>query len=220
MEIEHIKLQYDRLQRHYNAALKEKDAISFLDFSHALRVWVEMKHNIDAHAKEKKVTFEFKSFVIQKPIKDILKGSKYTYLPLASGVPSPGVEITGFRRTNRAFSPEELKKIVEAGPPIPEKNELTYSQWIASGIYDVPSEDPKHPKISISREILIKRVANILGASHPQGTEDGDQGENKFDKYIKELHSIVIGEGYPATYYQLLEIGKDILDSVPKIFIN
>ena len=47
MELEHIKLQYDRLKRHYNRALNEKDIISFLDFSHSLRIWVDLKFNID-----------------------------------------------------------------------------------------------------------------------------------------------------------------------------
>jgi len=65
---------------------------------------------------------------------------------------------------------------------------------------------------------MIKRVANILGASHPQGTEFSEDTENRFDSYIKELHQLKIADGYPATYYQLLEISQEILDKVKIIF--
>src|SRR2546423_7720220 len=53
MDTEHIKLQYDRLGRHHSAALKDKDPISFLDLSHALRIWVDMKSSVDALAAAK-----------------------------------------------------------------------------------------------------------------------------------------------------------------------
>ena len=39
MDINHIHLQYDRLARHHQAAMKTKDPISFLDLAHALRIW-------------------------------------------------------------------------------------------------------------------------------------------------------------------------------------
>jgi hypothetical protein len=48
MDIEQVRLQYDRLNRHYQGELS-KDPISFLDFSHTLRMWVDMKALIDLH---------------------------------------------------------------------------------------------------------------------------------------------------------------------------
>lgn len=58
MDITHIKLQYDRLQRHYSASLEAKDPISFLDLSHALRIWVDMKAAVDALAEHLGVTLK------------------------------------------------------------------------------------------------------------------------------------------------------------------
>lgn len=97
----------------------------------------------------------------------MLKGSKYTYLPLASGVQSPGVEVRGVRVINRALSPEEVKKLYEAGPPVAQPSRLSFSEWLASGIYEVPSDDEKHPHLRISREILVKRVGKHPGRKSP-----------------------------------------------------
>lgn len=166
MDIEQVRLQYDRLNRHYQGALG-KDPISFLDFSHTLRVWVDMKALIDTLAQSQGIEFNLKNLILTKELQKNLKSSKYKYLPLASQVPSPDVKVIGFTMTNRALTPDEIKKRYEAGPSKVQKTKLTFSQWLASGIYDVPSEDIQHPKITISRESLIKRVANILGASHP-----------------------------------------------------
>jgi hypothetical protein len=89
---------------------------------------------------------------------------------------------------------------------------MDFIAWLGAGVYEVPTSDPAHRHIQLSREILIKRTANILGASHPAGMEDGDT-ENRFDPYIKDLHRLVLADGYPATYYQLLEFSKDIIDA-------
>jgi hypothetical protein len=218
MDIGQIKLQYKRLARHHSVALKEKDPISFLDLSHALRIWVDMKAFVDEVAKKKGVALRFTNPVVSKEVKKILKGSKYTYLPLASGVGSPRIEIKGVRVINRALTPEEVKNLYEAGPPVAEPSKLSFSEWLGSGVYEVPSGEEKHPHIKISREILIKRVANILGASHPAGTEAAEAAENKFDLYVLDLHGVLLADGYPATYYQLLEIGNDILVGTECLF--
>jgi hypothetical protein len=177
-----------------------------------------MKNDIDALVRVKNIQLRLANTTTPKGVKNVLKGSKYTYLPLGSGVESPGVEVRGIRIINRALSPDEVKKLYEAGPPRAQPTSLQYSEWLASGIYEVPSQDKVHPQIRISREILIKRVANILGASHPIGSEEGDERENRFDPYILELHNIKLADGYPATYYQLLEIAGDILDAIKVLF--
>lgn len=131
---------------------------------------------------------------------------------------SPGVEIKGMSVIDRALSPQEIKKLCEAGPPVAQKSKLSFSEWLASGVYEVPSGEEQHPHLTISREILIKRVANILGASHPAGIEAADSGENRFDPYVLDLHGVQLADGYPATYYQLLEIANDILENTKCLF--
>lgn len=211
MDIKHLHLQYDRLSRHYEAALTTKDEISFLDLAHALRVWVDMKSSVTQMAKEQGITLGLKHHTPPKYIKKSLQGATQTYIPLASKVESPGVQVSGIRITNRALTPEEIKKRAAMGPPIAQTSQMSFSEWMAAGVIEVPSNNPGHPHIKLSREIIIKRVANTLGASHPAGMAEDDPLENQFDPYVHDLHRIIIADGYPATYYQLLEIAGELL---------
>lgn len=219
MTIEHVKLQYDRLERHYQLALREQDPIAYLDLSHSLRIWVDMKNKIDEICSAQEINLELNNIVKQKALKKILKGATHKYLPLGNGVASPNIEMKGIQIIDRALDANDVKKLFEAGPPRVQNSKLSFSKWLNSSIYEVPSPDDAHPHITISREIMIKRIANILGASHPQGTEFSEDTENRFDSYIRELHELIIADGYPATYYQLLEISQEILDKVKKIFV-
>lgn len=213
MDRDHLAQQRKRLKRHYSDALANRDPVSFLDLAHVLRIWVELKGTVDAEAQASSASLSFPNPRFSKADRPLLKGDRHIYLPIASGVDSPGVEIKGLRITNRALTPEEIKARFEAGPPMSQHVSLSFTQWLAAGIYEVPATDERHPHIRISREILIKRVANILGASHPAGADRADEFENRFDPYVLELHGIVIADGYPATYYQLLEIAKDVLSA-------
>jgi hypothetical protein len=213
MNIEHLRVQYDRLARHHAAALQAKDEISFLDLAHALRIWVDMKVAVADLAKDKGPDLLLAHHSQPKYFKKSLKGARHTYIPLASGVESPGVQVKGFIFTNRALTPEEIKQRAAMGPPVAQVSKMTFSEWMAAGVLEVPSPDAAHPHLKISREMMIKRVANVLGASHPAGMEQDDPQENRFDQYILELHGLSIA-GYPATYYQLLEIAGELLEKV------
>lgn len=215
MDINHIRLQYERLTRHYLAALETKDEISFLDLAHALRIWVDLKDQVTQLAKELGAQLPFAHYTQPKIFKRSLQGSRYVYIQLASGVESSGVQVKGGLATNRASKPEEIAKRVAIGRPIARAaTNMTYAEWLAVGVIVAPSNDPKHPHLPISREIMIKRVANTLGASHPAGMDNNDLQEKKFDPYIKELHTIRLADGYPATYYQLLEIASVLLQGI------
>ena len=213
MNLTHLHLQFDRLRRHHEAALQTKDEISFLDLAHALRIWVDMKTDVTRLASDLGVQLSLRHHQPPRFIKRSLKGATHTYIPLASGVPSSGVQVAGIRITNRALTPEEIKQRASAGPPIARVTEMTFAEWMAAGVIEVPSGDTTHPHLTLSRETLIKRIANKLGASHPAGMEDDDPRENRFDTYIIDLHSIQLVD-YPATYYQLLEIAGELLARV------
>ncbi|WP_146152076.1 hypothetical protein [Ahniella affigens] len=171
-----------------------------------------MKKFVDELANESGTSLGFANYSTPKKVKQVLKGSRRVQLPLASGVDSPGVQLKGLTFVNRALSAEELDTIYKAGPPVGQDSQLSFTEWLACGIYEVPSGIDEHPQLWISREILIKRVANALGASHPAGTSDADSAENRFDRHILQLHNVKVADGYPATYYQLIEIGKDVLE--------
>jgi hypothetical protein len=59
----------------------------------------------------------------------------------------------------------------------------------------------------IPREILIKRIANTLGGSHPEGNEPSS---NQFDNAVKNLNAKSIAER-PLSYYILIKSAYDIL---------
>ena len=174
-----------------------------------------MKAGVDELAQMNGISLALPHVAPTRLEKKALKGGGVMYLPLASGVPSPGGQVWGVRVTYGRSRHEEV-----AGRPVPEPpkttpTELSFTNWLGAAIYWAPSDDPQHSELPISREILIKRVANVLGASHPAGTEDSDK-ENRFDPYIRALHNFTILDS-PATYYQLLEIAKDTILAMTKL---
>ena len=211
MNLHQLHLQYDRLLRHHGSALRTKDEVSFLDLAHTLRVWADMKVAVTRIAQEHNRNLTLAHHTFQKSIKQSLRGATHMSLPLAAGVESPGVQVSGLRITNRVLTPEEIMKRAQMGPPKAVPSTMKFSEWLAAGIFEVPSGEPNHPHLTIFRETMIRRVANILGASHPVGMESDDQPEKRFDSYILELHAIKLADGYPATYYQLLEIAGELL---------
>ena len=110
-------MQYDRLERHHKQALNTQDLISFLDLSHSLRIWVDMKNKIDELVEEQEIKLKLNNIVKNKALKKILKGATHRYLPIGNGVDSPNVQIKGIQIIDRALNADEVKKLYEAGPP-------------------------------------------------------------------------------------------------------
>lgn len=65
---------------------------------------------------------------------------------------------------------------------------------------------------SISREVLIRRVANTMGGSHPAGAE----ALSDFDPAVQELMHTSVG-GVPVPYFILLKSAQDILEIAPRL---
>jgi hypothetical protein len=80
MNFYHLRLQYDRLARHYSSALRDKDEISYLDLAHALRVWVEMKATVTEIARRRNLQLELTHHTPPKSVKKSLKGTVHIYL--------------------------------------------------------------------------------------------------------------------------------------------
>ena len=45
--MKNYKLQLNRLKRHYETSINTYDVISFLDLAHSLRIWTELKNNVE-----------------------------------------------------------------------------------------------------------------------------------------------------------------------------
>ncbi|MBU3216577.1 hypothetical protein LL033_18080 [Clostridium estertheticum] len=216
MSFEDIKTQYQRLQRHYKFAITDKNEVSFLDLAHCLRIWADMKKEVDLIIKEKKINIKFPNNVVTKNLKDALKGHKYYSIPLSSGGGSnEGIQITGMRYTFEALTPEEIMKRAKLGRPLSKNVDLTFSQWLGSEVIEF--NENGNERLGISREMIIRRVANMLGASHPKGMEEPSEDGNRFDTHISFLHSMCTG-GVPLTYCQLIEIADIIIKKFKIIF--
>ncbi len=124
-----------------------------------------MKNEIDELTEAKGLILKLSNPVSSKHIKMALKGNSYTYLPLSSGVDSPIIKMMGMMSIVTNGSADEVaelaKKLYEAGLPTGLPTTLRYSEWLASGIYEVPSNDKLHPHVRISREIRI--ISKIRG---------------------------------------------------------
>ena len=211
-----IKLQIKRLERHLLLA-KNGDEVAFLDLAHSLRVVSELKAQIDDLIKNSQLSTEWPNINKNNKIKKLLRGSKYFEIPLVSKKENPqqGIQIKDLKIINRALSAEEVKDLYLAGPLVEKPTNLTFSQWLASEV--IYTTDKDNRRIGITRETLIKRIANLLGGSHPNGSENDTTEENFFDHYVRELNSMRVAEDYPVTYYQLIEMAEIVVDKINKI---
>jgi hypothetical protein len=215
MDAQQFRLQLARLERHYTRAQNERDAISFLDLAHVLRIWTEMKSDVDDLARARGVSLNLPHLAPTQLQRQARKGGGVIDLPLAGGVSGPTGTVWGVRLTLGRSRHEEIEGKPVREPPKAVPTKMSFTDWLAAAVYWAPSDDPKHRELAISREIIIKRVANVLGASHPAGKEDSDS-ENRFDPYIKNLHNLQVLD-LPATYGQLLEIAKPIIEAAQKL---
>lgn len=216
MDKNDIKIQIKRLKRHLSLA-KNGDEVAFLDLAHSLRTVSELKTQIDDLMKNSQLLITLPNVNKNKKIKRLLNGSRYLEIPLVSKKENPqqGIQVKDLLIVNRALSAEEIKEMYLAGPLNEEPTNLTFSQWLASEILYTTDKDGK--RIGITRETLIKRVANLLGGSHPDRGENVTIEEKSFDSYIRELNSMKVAGDYPVTYYQLIEIAEIITDKLDRI---
>ena len=210
MNEKHLKIQFRRLRRHLKSTTARYDDVALLDLSHSLRIWCDMKDFVDSWCKEHNYDPIFTKPIKSKEVKKILGDSKYFSVPTASLPEMEGTQIAGIMYTSKALSAEEVKKLYEADIFREEKVNQSFSNWLGTGIIDSSIEGEK---LQISRENIMRRVANILGASHSIGLNSEEKG-NRFDKHINELHATKVkSEGYPLTYYTLMDIAEDIVNA-------
>lgn len=79
MDIKDVHVQYDRLLRHFQAATATKDEISLLDLAHALRIWVDMKSDVEKLARERGGSYPLSITVSPKPLR---KPCAAGYIPM------------------------------------------------------------------------------------------------------------------------------------------
>jgi hypothetical protein len=234
-----VQVQYERLRRHYEHAEKTYDYASLLDLSHILRIWVELKAvlpNIDKSFTSKIL---FKSAVPNRKILKAYKDVEYIVAFLPDGVTTHAANGKMFdwkekegdfsiggsvaqkdnwmKMTNFHFcfpNADEGTKSITDNPKI---SRLNMVQWFGAEIIRINfrKKNGLLETISIPREILVKRLANIMDGSHTSLEKNGDF-DNKFDEPIKFLMDFKCA-GCPIPYYLLMKVAQDIVEFGPKL---
>ena len=165
------------------------DAVSLLDLSHSLRMWAEMKAALRHVAPAFATGKEFRTGIPARKVLQAARGHRYVFSYMPGGVRTyacngtlvsgpdisgggtvgvaframpPLVELGKFCYVSTAFE-QPLVKALEAE----QVTRCDYSQWMAAEAVRLCYEqaDGRLEAIALSREIVIKRVANALDGS-------------------------------------------------------
>jgi hypothetical protein len=231
-----VALQLARLVRHHNLAIKCNDPVALLDLSHSLRVWCDLKPRISTFAESFAKATSFKSAIPSKNGWAVARKleSVFCYIPDGVTIPlsesaivsipahlTPGDTVRLFmevRRTESGISlknycaikdlPDEIQGSVFRGDQM---KRLTIVPWLGSeivrGKYFI--EASLH-QFSLSRETLVRYVANEYEASHPL---DPDRLQGSTDPNSKALGFLMRHQifGIPLPYYALLSVSSAII---------
>jgi len=127
ISIEHIRLQFARLARHTECATAGYDPVTCLDLAHSLRIWVDMKADVDQTLAAMNAKPRFHNVAPDQRIKQILKGSDYVAIAGGARIRQEG-KIEGFVCTGKILSENQIEQIWKMGPPLSSKTDLTFSQ--------------------------------------------------------------------------------------------
>lgn len=236
-----VSLQLNRLRRHYESALVSYDEVSLLDLSHVLRIWTELKiplKIISPKFSDKKV---FKSSTPGRKILKLARRCEYVFAYMPGGVitrANSGVllsfphksdeKLRASISTNQLDTHLEIRNFALIGDNFKTslysefKQETikahTFVNWLGTeavrcGYFD---EKGEYKEYSISREMIIKRVANTLDGSH-HSTLEGGERDNKFDAPVHRLLKYKVG-GLPLPYFILMKISQDIINNSGNMF--
>lgn len=237
-----VLLHLERLRRHYDAAVRTYDEVSLLDLSHTLRLWIELKKPLVTLAPDFSNSMMFKTAIPASKVLRAAKGHRFvfSYMPggvrtyaskgqLASGpgmgpndgdfvvgvavkMTPPLVELARYCVISTSFEQPLIKALGAESV-----TRCGYIQWLGSEAVRVSFINDKGvvEVVAISREMIVKRVANTLDGSHASAAAAEDT-DNPFDAPVHYLLQYRMG-GLPLPYFILLKIAQDILDVAPKI---
>lgn len=241
--MQRLLTQLERLDRHYQASIRHYDLPTLLDLSNVLRIFAELKESLPEILPKEGNKQYFQTGTptkkLRKKINDAfhivsyLPGGVTTYsaenigkkildIPRMPGnmtascrinTTETGLCIHNFCVANKDLEQKEFTKLVSQG----DIKKCNFNTWLCSEAIrlNVPHEG-KFDKIIISREHIMKRVANSLEGSHTSLKKD-HESKNKFDNPIKHLFDFYYCGGLPLPYYLLLKISHDILENFPKM---
>ncbi len=154
-----LEVYFERFMKHLAEVKNDPSDINFMDLSHSLRCLIDVKSNIDKLVQEDEYTLKFPHARNMKKVKRSTKGDVNFNEPIEF----KGVMIFNTSFDFRELSDEELdkKEFVEASYY---NRELTFTEWLGCDVATFFDEERYFP---INREMIIKRISNKFGGSHP-----------------------------------------------------
>jgi len=238
-----IMLHLERLSRHYEASVHSYDEVSLLDLSHSLRVWADLKTVLPQLAPAFSKTLSFKTSTPAKKVLRAARGSRFVFAYMPGGVityaaqgnvasvppdsndknysigASCKINVDGsMELKNYRYVEVILEQPMIKASSSEDVSRCNYSQWLGAEAVRMsyPDNAGDLKTVSITREMLIRRVANTLDGSHPSAAAAGSDIENSYDPAVHYLLQYSMG-GLSLPYFILLKIAQDILAIAPKL---
>ena len=241
-----VLLHLERLRRHYEISVRSHDHVALLDLSHSLRVWSELKTVLPTLEPKFGSTLAFRTALPAKKVMRAARGYSFVFSYMPGGVvtfasngmlagrsgaldaSSPfTIGAQSMRRSdgaielsNYCYISTSFEQPMIAALGAEQQKRCNYAHWLGAEVVRLsyPSQVPAQgmTTVSLSREILVKRVANTLDGSHPSAAGNSTTDFNSNDEAVRQLLSHLMG-GLPLPYFILLKIAQDILEIVPRL---
>lgn len=240
-ELQQLQILTERLRRHYQHTVRTYDVISLQDLSHALRMWADAKEALpQLHPKLSSGVV----FKVGSPIRKVTKAAAnstymFAYSPeptityankgqLFSMASTPsgdfhagakfrlredgGTEMSQFAFASRGLQQELGKSVSQI-----RVSRCHFSQWLGAEIarYRFVNSTGGITKSVLTREQLIRRVANTMDGSHPSFVSE-ESFENELNEHVRFLMSFRWG-ALPLPYMLLLNTAQVILEKADAI---
>jgi hypothetical protein len=117
-----IALNRERLNRQYAILCRAYDEAALLDLAHILRVWVDMKADVQRYLYQLNPHIKFHSYTVSKRLNQALSGKKFILSGLPGGVVSGAGQGEHLRSSNPRFVHEDY---------------LILHQWVTKSLTEV-----------------------------------------------------------------------------------
>jgi hypothetical protein len=187
------------------ACQQQFDDVALHDLAHSLRILTEMNAVLDSAAPQP-------SFYQSRMSKQWKRAIGDAAFILAPGLRM--IDIEGLRGGApgiiwKALSPDDARRTTSPNHVWPTKK-LVFSDWMAAEVLFWRARAGEDMK-SFTRERLIKRIANFLGASHAFDPNSPDRKPE--DELLLWLVSSFSSSNRPFPYFLLMLIAHEILEA-------
>lgn len=212
-----LPLQFARLQRHTTATTQSRQILAFKELAHTLRVWADMKEGVDEWVAGQNRHLELPCYPSIRPWRKLARGSEYVNVLCSMAPERDGLTLSGFRMMFRALSDAEAQARARIPFPMAASSRCTFTDWLGHRVIHFAYKGQTGLwEDGFSREMLIRRLANTDGGSHPvssKGQHDSADAENRYDPVLRWIQDLRPTE-IPVPYFILVDIATGLTSSL------